>query len=66
MSKTSVNIKRLDDKHKSPWIALAEDAERRSEDLAKAAKIFRNNEHKGEPWPLTQPDHQTTKSCHRV
>jgi hypothetical protein len=56
---------------KSPWILLAEDAEKdaataklRSDRLCEAARIFRLNAETGEPWPGTQSADQTNESCH--
>jgi hypothetical protein len=70
MRKTKVNIKMLDTSYNSvemsPWIVLANDAERRSKDLAKAAKIFREKERQREPWPGAQSERHKPKSCHSV
>jgi len=62
MSKTNVKHKILDARSnsvkKSPWIRLAEDAERdaekarlRSDQLTEAARIFRENAKSEVPWP---------------
>lgn len=59
MSKTNVKKKCLDVPSKEiGWIQLAEDAERdaakareRSEQLSKAARIFRQNAESGTPFP---------------
>jgi hypothetical protein len=69
MPNRKVKRKVLD--HTSNWEKLAEDAERdaakareRSEQLNKAARIFRENAENGMPWP-TQSSDQNSNAATR-
>jgi len=48
------------------WDAMIRDARKKIEDLNYAIKVFETRKEAGEPWPGTQPENQTSESCHSV
>jgi hypothetical protein len=48
------------------WDAAIADAKLNIKRLQVAISVFEENKAKGDPWPGSQVDNQTTKSCHSV